>query len=326
MYVNLNKKIVPATHRYIGEAADILKGGGLVAFPTETVYGLGANALDPAAVSRLYRAKGRPQNNPLILHVSGIMDASRYAGLNSTAEILMHQFWPGPLTLVLFASDKIPSVTRAGLDTVALRAPLNMVALDLIREAGLPIAGPSANRSGRPSPTTAQTVYEDLGDEVDMIIDGGPTTIGVESTVVDVTGDLVSVLRPGGVTVEMLEEFVDLAADDEEFGYRSPGNLHRHYAPQIPLLLWDPSKNGDGIFVRVEDVPWCYMGLSGTPEGVREPMKKIVFGSVQDYAKGLFSTLRDLETLCNVIVAELPEDAGLGRAVRNRLEKAAAPE
>ncbi|MDR3278892.1 MAG: threonylcarbamoyl-AMP synthase [Synergistaceae bacterium] len=311
-------RIYPATHASIALAAKVIKSGGLVAFPTETVYGLGANALDEAAVSRIFEAKGRPQDNPLILHISNIREAACYGKLNPSAEILMQHFWPGPLTIVLYSLDNVPLVTRANMDTVALRVPMNFVALDLIREAGLPIAAPSANRSGRPSPTTAETVWNDLGTAVDMIIDGGDTSIGVESTVIDATEGTVSILRPGGVTREMLEQIVDVEPDAPRHANRSPGTRHRHYAPTVAVKLWQTQ--GRELFTD-SPAAWCYLGLRRPPEGA---MKQIIFDSPEGYAHGLFGAMRELERCgADVIIADFPDDSGIGEAIRNRLKMAA---
>lgn len=318
-------KIVPPTRSNMAAAAEIIRSGGLVAFPTETVYGLGANALSADAVKKIFEAKGRPGNNPLIVHVAGISDASRYAEISNSAEILMHQFWPGPLSLVLSSFSSIPPETRANLDTVAMRAPLNPIALELISLASVPIAAPSANRSGRPSPTEARDVWDDLGDAVDMIIDGGHTTIGLESTVVDATGEALRILRPGGVTREALARFVDIADDDESenFRHRSPGNMYRHYAPLIPVMLWDVGQDGDAVFANITNTKWSYMGMSDPPGGISEPCKKIIADSLADYARRLYSAMRELEASgAEVIVAEFPSDVGLGSAVRDRLRRA----
>ena len=272
---------------------------------------------------KIFEAKGRPQDNPLILHISDVEDAAKLAVVGETAEFLMRRFWPGPLTIVLRSREVVPSVTRAGLETVALRMPDNNVALELIREAGVPIAAPSANRSGRPSPTTASAVQNDLGDSIDMIIDGGRTSIGVESTVADVTGGTVTILRPGGVTREMLSSAakVSSCAADEIKG-RSPGTRHRHYAPSIPLILWE--SRGEDAFLRVRGAKWSYIGITPPPPGA---FKTAMFQSMDEYARGFFSALRDLEsTGASAIVAELPEDFGLGSAVRNRLMRAAGDE
>ena len=315
----------------IERAAEILRAGGLVAFPTETVYGLGANALDAEAVAKIFAAKRRPADNPLILHVSSISECEKYAELTPAAEVLMQQFWPGPLTIVLYSYELVPLIARANLDTVALRAPVDPVARELIRVCGFPIAAPSANRSGRPSPTTAEAVCEDFcepGNMLDLIIDGGPTAIGLESTVVDATGDRVAILRPGGVTREMLAHYVDLIVDEAETAaYRSPGNRHRHYAPRIPLFLRDREEKGDAVFERVRGIRWCYMGMSEPPAGIDPPAEAILFDSLAAYAGNLFATMRRLETSgAELIVAELPVDGGLGAALRNRLRKAAGGE
>jgi L-threonylcarbamoyladenylate synthase len=307
----------------VREAAGIIRAGGLVAFPTETVYGLGANALDAAAVRSIFEAKGRPQDNPLILHVAKISDADKYAEVGLAARRLMKAFWPGPLTVVMFSNRSVPKETRANLETVAIRMPLHPLALALIEEAGLPIAAPSANRSGRPSPTSARAVAEDLGDFPGMILDGGNTSIGIESTVVDVTAYPAVILRHGGVTKEMLSGVVDLsAACDAETSHRSPGTRHRHYAPDIPLSLWDGEAEKD--FGIAPGAKWCYMGMR-EPRGVSvQPHKKVVFESLEDYARKLFSTLREFERCGGeMIVAELPDEKDMGCAIRNRLERAA---
>ena len=319
-------RVIQATPEAIKEAAEIIRSGELAAFPTETVYGLGANALDPDAVAKIFAAKGRPQDNPLILHVSSIEEASIYAEMNDNAEILARRFWPGPLTIVMYSLGLVPSVTCGGLDTVALRMPSDPTALELIRMAGLPIAAPSANRSGRPSPTSAQIVAADLGMSVDIILDSGSAVIGLESTVVDATGDAVAILRPGWVTREMLSSVVKLADEaNHELLHRSPGTRHRHYAPDIPLLLWDGE--GEELFALPSGEKWCYMGIKEPPIQPEQNMQKIIFCSIEEYAKGLFAALRELESRgADKIIAELPEGRGLGEAVRNRLLRASGSE
>ncbi len=322
----MRERIFPVTPENIRRAAEIIRSGGLVAFPTETVYGLGANALDPKAVAKVFAAKGRPQDNPLILHVASIKEASKYAEVNEWAESLMQQFWPGPLSVVLYSLDEVPEIARGGLDTVALRMPSNAAALALIREAGLPIAAPSANRSGRPSPTTAETVADDLGDAVDMILDDGQTQVGLESTVIDATEkSAIAILRPGGVTREELERVVDVVDDFEaeegtdEILRRSPGTRHRHYAPALPLVLWNGENSTFSALAL--DKRWCYLGLTHPPDGAVET---IVFKSLEEYAQKLYTSLRELE-ICEaeVIIADLPRESGLGEALRNRLKRAA---
>lgn len=231
----------------LAEAGAVLRQGGLVAFPTETVYGLGANALDSAAVGRIFAAKGRPSDNPLIVHVA---DRESLTGLVSevpaVGQALIEEFWPGPLTLVLPKTGRVPDEVTAGLPTVAVRMPDHDVALGLIAAAGVPVAAPSANRSGRPSPTTAAHVWEDLAGRVEIILDGGPAGVGVESTVVDVTGQAPMVLRPGGLSLEELRRVAgEVGLDPALSGRntdrpRAPGMKYTHYAPQAPLTLVAP--------------------------------------------------------------------------------------
>ena len=209
----------------IAEAAYAIRSGKLVAFPTETVYGLGANGLDDGAVRKIFAAKGRPGDNPLILHFASPEDVEQVAYVNERAKLLMDSFWPGPLTLVLPAKSVVPNSVTAGLGTVAVRMPSHPVAMALIKAAGVPIAAPSANRSGRPSPTEAASVLADIGDDVDIILDGGATDVGLESTVIDVTGPSVVLLRAGGMPVERLEEVIEEVklVPDEAKKKRSPG-------------------------------------------------------------------------------------------------------
>ncbi|MBQ9618849.1 MAG: threonylcarbamoyl-AMP synthase, partial [Oscillibacter sp.] len=224
----------------IGEAARILRQGGLIAMPTETVYGLGANALDADAVARIFEVKGRPQDNPLILHLSGQQWLPRYcANIPPLAFALARKFWPGPLTLVLKRRNNVPDIITAGLDTVAVRCPNHPIALALIRELGLPIAAPSANLSGRPSCTTAEEVMADMGGRIHGVLDGGPCTVGVESTILDMTGPQPRLLRPGGVSIEAIETLIGpITVDKAVTGPlpdgeqpKSPGMKYRHYAP-----------------------------------------------------------------------------------------------
>lgn len=313
----------------IARGAAILKRGGLVAFPTETVYGLGANGLDPLASRKIFEAKGRPPDNPLILHFANPRDVETVAFITERAERLMRLLWPGPLTLVLPSRDRVPHTVTAGLGTVAVRMPSHPVALALIDACGVPIAAPSANSSGRPSPTDARAVAADLKDKVDLILDSGPTSIGVESTVLDITGPKMILLRPGGYPTETIEE-----ASGEEVllsggeAMRSPGTRYRHYAPLLPLLL----DNEEGLRHRALSfggrVGW--MGMTG-PEryftsGEVGEGASILFDSMENYARGLFHALRTLEAReeIDVIVAQWPTSPkGLGRAVQDRLARAA---
>ena len=302
----------------VRRGAEIIKSGGLVAFPTETVYGLGANALDADAVRRIYETKGRPSDNPLILHVSSIEMTEGLVELNWRARMLMEKFWPGPLSIVLPAKEVIPSRTRGGLPTAAVRMPDAPVALALIKFSNLPIAAPSANISGRPSPTDAETVRRDVGDKIPLVIDGGETRFGVESTVIDMTGEHAVLLRPGGlakedIEVELGEEV--LLPQDQTIIKRSPGTRYRHYAPNVPLILAAP----DEIPADAEN--WAWMGVA-EPNG--NPTKKIKFRDDAEYARELFRAMRALEKSgVSTIYAEIPEERGIGRALRDRLIRAA---
>ncbi|MDI9371180.1 MAG: threonylcarbamoyl-AMP synthase [Synergistaceae bacterium] len=320
----------------IEEAARVIRAGGLVAFPTETVYGLGADGTSSSAVAGIFRAKGRPADNPLILHFASPWPVSEVAVVTPTAERLMELFWPGPLTLVLPSLGVAPREVSAGLDTVAVRMPSHPVALALISRAGVPVAAPSANTSGRPSPTDAEAVVSDVGARVDIVLDGGPTFVGVESTVLDVTGEELVLLRPGGCPVEEIEAKaglnVLLSGGD---GRRSPGVRYRHYAPRLPLLL-NPTREevesslseaGPGGTARIA---WIGMrepeGSLG--EGLVQPDMSVVFDTPENYARGLFHALRTFERMgADIIAARLPDsDRGICRAIRDRLERAASDE
>ena len=236
------------------EAARILRSGGLVAFPTETVYGLGGNALDEDAARKIYAAKGRPSDNPLIAHVSCVEEVEPLVKeIPEAGRKLMEAFWPGPLTMIFPKSEKVPYGTTGGLDTVAIRMPDDPVANRLIALAGVPVAAPSANTSGRPSPTTADHVWQDMNGRIDMIIDGGPVGIGVESTIVDVSSAVPAVLRPGAITMEMLEEVLgEVSVDPAILGPlsadvrpKAPGMKYKHYAPKADLTLVEPGTGAD---------------------------------------------------------------------------------
>jgi L-threonylcarbamoyladenylate synthase len=312
------------TEEEIRRAAVAIRRGELVAFPTETVYGLGANALNAEAVAKIYKAKGRPSDNPLIVHVDGAEMAERAAKMNWMARFLTESFWPGPLSLVLNATGEVPDITRGGLPTVALRMPDNEIALALIRASQVPIAAPSANRSGRPSPTDAAAVRYDVGESVAYILDGGPTEIGVESTVLDVTGATPVILRPGGLSRERIEERLGmkvLMPEDADAAERkrSPGTRYRHYAPKIPLILAHSGE--EARIAESEGKKWAWLGMR-EPSG--EPSLKVIFSDTGEYAKELFRALRALEKSgAELIIAEEPESAGIGLALRDRLVRAA---
>lgn len=302
----------------VRRGAEIIKSGGLVAFPTETVYGLGANALDADAVRRIYETKGRPSDNPLILHASSIEMTEELVELNWRARMLMEKFWPGPLSIVLPAKEVIPLRTRGGLTTAAVRMPDAPVALALIKFSNLPIAAPSANISGRPSPTDAETVRRDVGDKIPLVIDGGETRFGVESTVIDMTGEHAVLLRPGGLAKEDIEAELGeevLLPQDQTMIKRSPGTRYRHYAPNVPLVMAAPDEIPAGA------ANWAWMGVS---EPVGSPAKKVKFRDDAEYARELFRAMRALEKSgVSVIYAEIPEERGIGRALKDRLARAA---
>jgi L-threonylcarbamoyladenylate synthase len=322
-------------------AAEIIKKGGLVAFPTETVYGLGADALNPAAVLALFKAKNRPLDNPPILHISHINNVYTLAKhVPKNAEQLMKQFWPGPLTLIFERSETISKTTVAGLNTVAIRMPKHQVALALIKQSETPIAAPSANLSGKPSPTTAKHVYADLNGRIDAILDGGATKIGVESTVLDLSVDPPMLLRPGGTPFEEIKKVLPNAvlhpfvASEKEVTVvqaRSPGMLHKHYAPNAQVLLVEGSVPAviDKIKTLIEQYR-CEgknVGVLATDETQKEYTADVVksVGSrfnLEIIAKNLFRELREFnDEPVDIILAEGLPLEGMGLAVMNRLRK-----
>lgn len=324
----------------IMEAVQIIKSGGLVAFPTETVYGLGANGLDSSAVEKIFKAKGRPQDNPLILHVHSIEQVKELVEeIPPMAEECMERFWPGPLTILFKKSSRIPNIITAGLDTVAIRMPKNNIALELIRLTDVPIAAPSANISGKPSPTSAEHVREDLSGKIDMIIDGESTGIGLESTVLDLSGDIPMILRPGGVTLEDLREIIPQIIQDssimkEDAVPKSPGQKYRHYAPKGEMLLF--SGEMENMVKAIKESSEEYMGL-GKNIGIicTDETKNlynngliISIGSRKDYntiAHNLFKTIRLFdESNVDIILAEGVEESDIGIAIMNRMKKAAS--
>lgn len=306
----------------LDEAAAVLRSGGLVAFPTETVYGLGADAMSEAAVRRVYAAKGRPGDNPLIVHVESLAAASKVAAwIPPLARELAEQWWPGPLTLVLEADPGVPTATTGGLATVALRVPDHPVALALLQSAGLPVAAPSANRSGRPSPTTAQHVMDDLGDAVDVILDGGDCGVGVESTVVDARGETPIVLREGAVTREQLG--LTAGPDPGADPSLSPGTRYRHYAPSCAVEI---VATGDGA-ARASAIASTgrRVGLIGFSRAAAPVHPLAQVRDAEAMARCLYSALRAAEAAeLDVVVVEAVAEVGIGRAVMDRLRRAAA--
>lgn len=313
----------------IKKAADIIKNGGIVGMPTETVYGLAANALDEEAVKRIFEAKGRPQDNPLIVHISD-MEMLKPLVLETppVALELADKFWGGPLTMIFPKAPIIPDVTSGGLDTVAVRMPASEAARALIRECGLPIAAPSANISGSPSPTSAQHVFDDMNGRIPLIIDGGTCSCGVESTVICFRNDRIHILRPGGVTAEMLSEFAEVKIDDavsakpaDNAKVLSPGMKYKHYSPKANVVIVD--EHG-ACFVN-----YCKTHANGKTIGLAtrniDDEMFINYGETSEkQAQNLFSLLReaDLNGIDTVFV-EMPSKEGVGLAVFNRLLRAA---
>jgi L-threonylcarbamoyladenylate synthase len=307
----------------VAEAARLIRAGELVAFPTETVYGLGADATNARAVAKVFEAKGRPRFNPLISHVPGIAEAKRLVQWNEAAERLAAKFWPGPLTLVLprAAGSPVALLATAGLDTVAIRAPAHPMAQELVRTAGVPIAAPSANRSGAISPTRAEHVAESLGDKVAMILDGGACPVGVESSVLDLTAGQPILLRPGGAIREAIEAVIGpIALSDTlptgDTARTSPGQLQSHYAPGRPVRLDATAVAGDEALLAFGPRP-----LSGA----RRTLNLSVAGDLGEAAANLFAHLRGLDRpdIARIAVMPVPH-TGLGLAINDRLRREAA--
>lgn len=318
-------------------AGEILKRGGLVAFPTETVYGLGADALDWEAAKKIYAAKGRPSDNPLIVHIA---DMEALEGIvkmiPEAARRLSKAFWPGPLTMIFEKKECVPDGTTGGLSTVAVRMPSDEIALALIRQGGGYVAAPSANRSGRPSPTTAQHVYEDMEGEIPLILDGGAVEIGLESTIVDLTGDCPTVLRPGFISLEMLQEVIGkvetdkgLIAEDSSVHPKAPGMKYRHYAPKAELKIVEGEMERVISYINREAMENPGVGIICTEETSGRYHAGLVkcIGSRREQrsiANHLFAILREFDKeQVTRIYSESFESPGLGQAIMNRLLKAA---
>ena len=324
------------------EAAEIIRSGGLVAFPTETVYGLGANALDPEASKRIYAAKGRPSDNPLIVHICRFEELLSIAKeVPPQAEKLADAFWPGPLTMIVWKNEKVPYETTGGMDTVAIRMPNHPVALALIDESGCMIAAPSANTSGRPSPTKAEHVIEDMDGKIEMIIDGGAVGIGVESTIVDVSGEIPTLLRPGAITIEMLRETlgqvdidpVILGPVSGDIKPKAPGMKYRHYAPKADMTLVEGDMDKVVAYINEQtkkaEAEGKKVGIICTEESqdMYQGGNLEVIGSrehEETVAHNLFAVLRDFDARkVNCIFSESFSKDQLGQAIMNRLCKAA---
>ena len=318
-------------------AADIIKHNGLVAIPTETVYGLGANGLNEDAVAKIFIAKGRPQDNPLILHVADAADIEKFCkDIPATAYALAEHFWPGPLTMVLPARDTVPKCTTAGLPTVAVRCPDNAITRQIIRLSGVPIAAPSANISGKPSTTTAEHVLHDHDGKIDAVVDGGPCRVGVESTIVDLTEERPRLLRPGGITPEQLMAVLgDLVVDKavtaqigKDAIVKAPGMKYKHYAPQSEVVIVSGSREKAATYIREHITPTDRVLCFEEELELYHDCNPLSYGREADVATlsaGLFAALRELDVPgITKIYARCPEGGGVAYAVQNRLKKAAA--
>lgn len=336
-YVKISSNLVENAQIF-ARAGEILRAGGLVAFPTETVYGLGGNALDPTAASKIYAAKGRPSDNPLIVHIAQIEEAEKYCKTNSMYYKLAEKFLPGPLTVILPKRDCIPFNVTGGLDTVAIRLPADENARFLISAAGVPIAAPSANRSGKPSPTTAKHVLDDMDGRIEMIIDGGECSIGLESTIVKIDEDHLTVLRPGGVTVEMLSQVCPVKLDkvitEKLSGNErplAPGMKYRHYAPDTKIVLIDSDEETfiDYIKNQAEKFKIGAIVSDFDEHKLRNSgVSLLTYGNDENSeAHELFAKLREVDKFdCEIFYARLPSKEGIGLAVYNRFIKAAGYE
>ncbi len=322
----------------VAEAAQFIKDGEIVAFPTETVYGLGADGLNPKAIKKIFDAKGRPQDNPLILHISSLSMLKELTRDNlERAMPLIERFWPGPLTMVFNRSQLVPDEITGGLDTVAIRMPANGIALKLINVANRPIAAPSANISGRPSPTDAETCYFDLQGKVPMILDGGPTEVGLESTVLDLTSKIPTILRPGAITLEMLEEVLGVVDQDASLikdgeTPKSPGQKYKHYAPVATsyLIRGTDRKMACAIREFILNNPDKKIGLMISKELATKlvDLKEVIKSpgsrmNPEEIGSSIFRILREFDKdEYDIIIVEFLDEKNIGAAIMNRLKKA----
>ena len=341
----MNTKIIPNhPNQDLSPAIDALQKGGLVAIPTETVYGLAANALDPKAVDKIFKAKGRPNDNPLIIHIASMDQLPALVNaISPNAKKLMDAFWPGPMTLVFPASDIVPPIVSAGLSTVAIRFPSHPIAQKLILLSGLVLAAPSANTSGKPSPTTAQRVLEDLDGKVDFIVDGGRVEVGLESTVIDVTGDVPIILRPGKITAHMIKEIttcveMDPALDEtrvRDFIPKAPGMKYGHYSPNAQVYIVEGIE--ENVIETINTLALKKqksnkrVGIMATDETMSAYMQGDIIlslgskNSLETIAYSLFETLRAFDDAkMDIVYTESFSNEGIGNAIMNRLTKAAA--
>ena len=316
------------TEQEIEKAAQILRNGGLVAFPTETVYGLGADASNTAAVKKIFAAKGRPADHPVIVHIASPSDLKHWAAeVPRCAWLLAEKFWPGPLTMVLKRAKRVSDLVTGGQDTIGLRVPSHPVAQRLLKAFGGGIAAPSANRFGRLSPTTAQHVREELGDAVDLVLDGGPCDVGIESTIVDLTRDTPAVLRPGRISAQQIADALLAPLGESAAGRpRVSGSLESHYAPGLPLKIVHPEEIEEYLRARA-GTPVAVLSRRGRPHDSKATLWQVAPEMPDDYARLLYGTLRWLDVSgCRLIVVEdlpaLPE----WTAIRDRLGRAATPD
>ncbi|MBO1624050.1 threonylcarbamoyl-AMP synthase [Bacillus cereus] len=335
MWVVDNVVEIKKDYPQLQEAARLLRENEAIAFPTETVYGLGANAMNDEAIAKIFEAKGRPSDNPLIVHIGAKSQLGEIVReITPVAEELMKHFWPGPLTIILPKKDGISEKVTAGLDTVGVRMPDHPVALALIEEANVPVAAPSANRSGRPSPTLASHVYEDLNGKIAGIVDGGATGVGVESTVIDCTSDVPTILRPGGITKEQLEDVIgtvslDPALKDEKEKPKAPGMKYTHYAPKAPLSIVEGSRDFIQQLVDKKKSEGYAVGVLTTEENQHVYKADVVLScgmrsDLASVATKLYDVLRTFDaSKVDMIFSESFPNEGIGNAIMNRLTKAA---
>jgi len=316
-------QILEPTTENIIKASEIIKSGGLVAFPTETVYGLGANGFNPIAAAKIFEAKGRPKFNPLILHINNISQIEEISTIKiKDIEKLLNKFFPGPLTIVVPKTNKVPDIITAGNPTVAIRMPNNKIALELIKQSGVPIAAPSANRFGKLSPTTAQHVAKQLKDRIDVVLNGGKSSVGVESTIIEIAGNNIYLLRPGGLSAELIEEEIGKKLLKKETGKNpnAPGQLLYHYAPQKPIKFLTENE-----LVNFKDKKIGALLFSNNYTNFNFAITKYLT-KTEDYreaASNLFFMLHELETEdIDIILAEPVKEEGLGLAIMDRLKKA----
>lgn len=332
-YINLKNE---TSYEQIKEAGETIKSGGLVLFPTETVYGIGANGLDEKAVGKIYKAKGRKSDNPLILHIANFSMLPQIAqNVSEIERKLMKAFWPGPFTIILERTKAVPNIVTAGLDTVGIRMPSGKIALKLIEYAQVPIAAPSANISGRPSGTNIQDIYDELKDKVDFIIDGGETEVGLESTVVKVINGVPHILRPGKITAEQIKEIVGTVEIDKHILNKtensqeilSPGMKYRHYAPNSKCILVYSKDNGK-LIEKIKEIANQYKEplaiVRSENIGKLKEIKTIDIGSsLEDISKNIFTVLRKVDKENpDIVIIEGVSKEGLGLAIMNRLIRA----